>query len=151
MGKNHFTEEQQNELRNNPYIQKVSTKSITYTKEFKERFKEEYRSGKLPSQILFDMEINPHILGKKRRSGLVERMKLFESRPDGFEDIRKNNSGRPATKELKDSEKVKRLEQKIAYLKQENEFLKKISRWIEKQVGNTSESIPQIQSHQRSD
>lgn len=36
MGRTCFTEEQQSELRNNPYIQKISTKSITYTREFKE-------------------------------------------------------------------------------------------------------------------
>ena len=45
MGRNYFTEEQQRELQKNPYIQKVSSKSITYTKEFKEKFEEEYRAG----------------------------------------------------------------------------------------------------------
>jgi hypothetical protein len=125
MGKNHFTEEQQCELSKNPYIQKVSATTITYTKEFKERFKEEYRAGKIPSQILADMGIDSRILGNRRKSSLVERMKLYESRLDGFDDTRKNNSGRIITKALTDAEKVKRLEQKIAYLKQENEFLKK--------------------------
>jgi transposase len=125
MGKNHFTEEQQLKLNQNPYIQKVSAATITYTKEFKERFEEEYHLGKSPSQILKDMEIDPHVLGKKRRSSIVERIKLYESRPEGFDDIRKDNLGRPSTKELTDAEKIKRLEQKITCLKQENEFLKK--------------------------
>ena len=96
------------------------------------------------------MGIDPRILGNKRKSSLVQRMKLYESRPEGFDDTRKNNSGRPSTKELSDAEKIRRLEQKIEYLKQENEFIKKIFRWIEKQTGNTSENIPQIQIHQRS-
>lgn len=125
MGKNHFTEEQQLELRVNPYIQKVSTTTITYTKEFKERFEEEYRAGKTPSQILTDMGIDPHILGTKRKSGLVERMKLYELRAEGCDDTRKSKSGRSSTKSLTDDEKIKRLEQKIAYLQQENEFIKK--------------------------
>jgi hypothetical protein len=125
MGKNYFTEEQQSELRKNPYIEKVSSKSVTYTKEFKERFEEEYRAGKLPSQILMDMEIDPHILGKRRKDNLVRRVKIYESRPEGCDDTRKNNSGRPSTKKLTDAEKIKRLEQKIEYLKQENEFIKK--------------------------
>lgn len=56
MGKNHFTEEQQNELHRNPYFQKVSATSITYTTEFKERFEVEYRAGKLLSQILVEWE-----------------------------------------------------------------------------------------------
>lgn len=125
MGKNHFTEEQQSELRKNPYIQKVSAKSITYTKEFKEKFEEEYNAGKLPSQILADMGIDHHILGKRRKDGLVKRMKLYELRPEGCEDTRRNNTGRPSTKEISDAERIKRLEQKVAFLSQENEFLKK--------------------------
>jgi transposase len=125
MGRTYFTEEQQSELQKNPYIQNVSPKSITYTKEFKEKFEEEYRAGKPPSQILTDMGIDHRILGKKRKSGLVSRMKLYELRPEGCEDTRKNNTGRPSTKRLTDSEKIERLEQKIAYLNQENEFLKK--------------------------
>ena len=125
MGRNYFTEEQKNELQKNPYIQKISLKSITYTKEFKEKFEEEYRAGKLPYQILADMGIDHHILGKKRKDGLVARMKLYELRPEGCEDTRKNNTGRPSTKELTNVERIERLEQKIAYLNQENEFLKK--------------------------
>ena len=125
MANNYFTEEQQNELQNNPYVRKVSAKSITYTKEFKEKFEEEYRGGKLPSQILSDMGLDPHMLGNSRKSGLVTRMKMYELRPEGFEDTRKNHSGRPAIKQLTDAEKIKYLEQKIAYLNQENEFLKK--------------------------
>lgn len=125
MGINHFTEEQQLILSNNPYIQKVGTTTITYTKEFKERFSEEYHLGKPPSQILIHMGINPLILGRKRRDSLVQRIKTYGSRPEGFADTRKNNSCRPSMKELSDAEKIKRLEQKVAYLQQENEFIKK--------------------------
>lgn len=125
MGKNYFTEEQQIELRKNPYIQKVSAKSITYTKEFKEKFEEEYRMGKLPSEILFNMGIDPRTLGKRRKDSIVSRIKLYELRPEGCDDTRKNSSGRPPTKDLTDAERIKRLEQKVTYLNQENEFLKK--------------------------
>ena len=125
MGHNYFTENQQNELRNNPYVQRVSVKSITYKREFKEKFQEEYRDGKLPSQILSDMGLDANTIGKRRRDSLVARMKIYELRTEGFEDTRKNNSGRPVTRQLTDAEKVNRLEQKIAYLNQENEFLKK--------------------------
>lgn len=125
MGKNYFTEEQQIKLRENPYIQNVSAKSITYSKEFKEKFEEEYRMGKLPSEILFSMGIDHRILGKRRKDSLVSRIKLYELRPQGCDDTRKNNSGRPSTKDFTDAEMIKHLEQKIAYLNQENEFLKK--------------------------
>ena len=71
------------------------------------------------------MGIDHRILGKKRKDSLVARMKLYELRPEGCEDTRKNNTGRPSTKELTDAERIERLERKIAFLNQENEFLKK--------------------------
>lgn len=61
------------------------------------------------------MGIDHRILGKKRKDGLVARMKLYELRPEGCEDTRKNNPGRPSTKELTNAEKIERLEQKVAY------------------------------------
>lgn len=39
MKKNYFTNEQQEQLRANPYIEKVSDTTITYTKEFRETFR----------------------------------------------------------------------------------------------------------------
>lgn len=125
MKKNYFTSDQQEQLRANPYIEKISDTTITYTREFREHFMAEYLTGKLPSQILREMDIDPHLLGKRRIDSIVHRCKQYELRPDGCEDTRRSNSGRPATKDLSDSEKIKRLEQKVAYLKQENEFLKK--------------------------
>lgn len=126
MGINHFTEEQQEELLKNPYIKKVSDKAITYTTEFKELFAKEYRAGKIPSQILNEFGINHQLLGQKRKDALVAMVKKCESRSNGFEDIRKCNSGRPITKDLSDVERISRLEHQVKYLKQENEFLKKI-------------------------
>ena len=125
MGRIYFTEEQQSKFRENPYVQNISAKSITYTKGFKEKFEEEYRAGKLPSQILNDMGLDSRVLGKRRQDSLVARMKIYELRLDGFEDTRKGNSGRPTTRLLSDAEKIKYLEQKNKYLNQENEFLKK--------------------------
>lgn len=125
MGKNYFTNEQQNELRDNIYVKNVSEKTITYTEDFRKKFAMIYQSGVLPSVILVEMGFDPIVLGKKRQSGIVERIKNNIDRPQGFKDTREHNSGRPITRDLSDAEKMKRLEQKIEYLKQENEFLKK--------------------------
>lgn len=123
--KSHFTNEQQEQLRANPYIEKVSDTTITYTRDFRETFMDQYQNGKLPSQILREMDIDPRLLGKRRVNSIVQRIKQYELRPEGCEDRRRSSLGRPSTKSLSDSEKLRRLEQKIAYLKQENEFLKK--------------------------
>lgn len=125
MGVNHFTEEQQEELRKNPYIKRVSDKAITYTTEFRELFANKYRAGKAPSQILTECGIDHQLLGKRRKDGLVAMVKKCELRLDGFKDTRKVNSGRPTTKDLTDAERINKLEHQIKYLKQENEFLKK--------------------------
>ena len=125
MGKKYLTEKEQEELKKNRYIEKVSEKAITYSPEFKERFEIEYDAGKMPSQILDEMGIDPKVLGRKRVDGIVTRMKKYKERAEGWRDNRKNNSGRPSTKKLSEAEKIKRLEQKIEYLKQENEFIKK--------------------------
>lgn len=79
MGVNHFTKEQQEELMKNPYIKKVSDKSITYTTEFRELFASEYRAGKIPSQILAECGINYQLLGKRRKDGLVAMEKTLGS------------------------------------------------------------------------
>jgi transposase-like protein len=125
MGVNYFTNKQLDILRQNPYTKKVSEKAITYTREFKEQFYKEYQLGKLPSKILKDMGIDPKIIGNSRLHNLTSRIKMNESRLEGQEDTRKSNPGRPTTKDLTAEEKVKKLEQKIAYLNQENNFLKK--------------------------
>ena len=125
MGRNKFSEEQQKQLRSNPFIEKVSETNISYTKEFKERFYQEYQFGKGPSAILCDMGIDPTLLGKRRRDSLVKRIKDYATRIDGYQDLRGENSGRPSTKELSDADRIKRLEHQLRYLKQENEFLKK--------------------------
>lgn len=102
LGKHYFTKEQLQILRDNPYIKKVSEKAITYTIEFKERFLEEYTSGKLPSEILKGMSIDPRILGSSRVHNLTHRIKANESRLEGHEDTRRSSSGRPVTKNLTD-------------------------------------------------
>ena len=43
MGINYFTDEQVEELRNNPYVKNVSHKAITYEETFKELFLIDYQ------------------------------------------------------------------------------------------------------------
>lgn len=41
------------------------------------------------------MGIDPRILGERRQNSIVDRIKLYALRPEGHEDTRQNNSGRP--------------------------------------------------------
>lgn len=133
MGVNYFTDEQIEILRSNPYIEKVSNKSIKYSKQFKEEFWILYSNGELPSQILIKFGIDPKILGQRRISNIVHRTKMEANRLEGFEDTRKNNRGKSATKQMTAEEKIAYLEHKVAYQQQEIDFLKKI-RFVEKKA-----------------
>lgn len=127
MGKNYFTDEQVQQLNMSPFVKKASNKSITYTDEFKITFTKKYLEGNPPSVILREMGFNPHILGKKRIDRFVVNTYKYQARGGDFSDQRGVTSGRPSfEKKLTDKERIARLEHKIKYLKQENEYLKKI-------------------------
>ena len=130
MGKNYFTPEQVEELRKNKYVKHVSEKAITYTEEFKERFMLEYNSGKLPSQILLEMGLNPKILGRRRLDGIVATIKRQSVSSTGFKDTRADNvnMGRPLTRELSQEELIERQKQEIELLKAKVEYLSLLRR-----------------------
>lgn len=122
----HFTSEEIENLKLNPYVKKVSISTITYTHEFREWFIAEYAKGKIPSQIVQEAGFDTHVLGSERIHNISKRFRKMAIRPEGFTDTRKVNSGRPATREISVEEQVERLKNKVKYLEQENEFLKKI-------------------------
>lgn len=75
MGKNYFTAEQIEKLRDNPYVKNISEKSITYTEEFREQFYIRYQSDPYPSKILLEMGLDPAILGPSRVHNITKRVK----------------------------------------------------------------------------
>ena len=66
MNRKLFTEEQQQLLRQNPYIYSVTETRITLTKEFKELFMTAYKSGESPRKILEDHGFDINIIGERR-------------------------------------------------------------------------------------
>lgn len=134
MAVNKFTEDEIKELRENPYVVSVSDKSINYSEEFKELFWIDYQNGLAPSMIFSKYGFDPNVLGTKRRTNFVYRLKAEADRIDGFKDKRKDNSGRPVTKDLTPDEKIDRLNHKIDVLQQENDFLKRVRSINRKQI-----------------
>jgi hypothetical protein len=128
MGKNYFTPEQVEQLRENKYVKHVSEKSITYTEEFKEVFMMEYNSGKLRSQILIEMGFDPEVLGTSRIKNISSRTRKQAKRPEGFKDTRSDSSGRPLERELTQDEIIERQKQEIEVLKAKVEFLSLLRR-----------------------
>ena len=133
MSKIHFSIEQQEELKNNPYVKSVTSKAITYTEEFKELFYKEYQEGRAPTEIMRGMGFDTKVIGRGRIRSIAERMRKYAQRDDGFVDQRQYASGQSQTKDLTIEEQLERANHKIALLKQENEFLKKLEQ-IERNV-----------------
>ena len=130
MSKKLFTEKEIKTLSKNKNILKISSKSIVYALEFKEKFIEEYSKGKLPRIIFEENGFDIEIIGIKRVEQSAQRWKKSYEKEGllGLKDSRENFSGRPKNRELTDDEKMKKLEAKIRLLEIENEFLKKLKK-----------------------
>jgi hypothetical protein len=128
-----FNEQQIEKLKNNPNVTHVSTKSITYQEHFKQELVREYENGKSVRQIFIDNGFEVEVLGRKRIQNCASRWISQSKRVEGLKDTRKENSGRPRTKDLSKDELIARQKAEIEYLKQEREFLLELKR-LERQV-----------------
>ena len=133
MSKLKFSKQDIEKLKDNPYILNISEKAITYADEFKEKFIELYKKGIMPTEIFRKYEISPEIIGQKRIDAFSYRVKQKIKKGRLLEDVRKDKSGRPKSKELTKDEEIQRLKHKIQYQEQQIEFLKKIS-FVEKKT-----------------
>ena len=130
-GYKYLTEEEQKTLSKNKYISSVSKKCICYTDEFYNKFAKEYAKGTMVQDIFRSLGIDPVVLGKKRRNGIVARMRRYQARAGNDSELHKLPKGRPAESPSKvaeirtTEEEIAYLRQRNAYLEQENEFLKK--------------------------
>ena len=129
MSKKTFTAEEIIILRQNPFTYKVTERTLSFTKEFKELFITEYNSGITPRQILADHGYNIEILGEHRMWGIAQHIRAQYKETGGILSECSTGSRRTKTadKLLAEKDELKRLRQEVDYLKQEIEFLKKIS------------------------
>lgn len=134
MGANYFSDEQVKELEKNPYVKKVSAKSITYSEEFKELFWIDLQKGMMPGNIFRKYGFDPLMLGSRRTKNFTYRVRKEAARVERFKDTRSTNSGRPSTKNLTVEEQLERLKQKYKILQQENDFLKRVRFINRKQI-----------------
>lgn len=126
MSRKLFTEEQQQLLRQNPYIYSVTETRITITKEFKELFMTAYKASESPRRILEDHGFDISIIGERRIWSIsqhihTEYKKYGESHegydPRGEADI--HDAPTDTAKPLSEADKIKQLRHEVDYLKQE--------------------------------
>ena len=124
MAKKRFTNEEIAQLRESPYVIKVTDSLVHFSAEFKQKFWEAHCTGMKPREIVISLGIDPDILGQSRVNAI--KPKIWESIKSGkgFYDI--NTSSSYLDSKIAPETKIKYLEQQLAYKEQELEFLKKI-------------------------
>jgi putative transposase len=115
-------------LSQNPYVKKVSEKSITYTDEFKGFFIIEYHSGTSPTRVFEKAGFSKEMIGYKRIDRAAARWKkaYYESGMSGLTDERAKNTGRPSCNNPSEHEIIRKQKAKIKLLEAEVELLKKV-------------------------
>ena len=122
---NKFIEEQIQILRSNPYVRSANENKVSFTAEFKEEYWRLYTEEKLtPSEILVRMGIDYHMLGYSRVCGISHNIKTEHKRYGSF--ANGNRRAANLTEQLPTDQEVKRLRMEVEYLRQEQEFLKKL-------------------------
>lgn len=124
-----YTKKELKELNENPYTLKATKNKISHTAEFKRIFWTKYQAGTSPRKILEELGYDPKMFGQKRIDSLVQHIKKQALSGNGF------TEGSNRTKRLKiisdeefTPESFKQMQHEVLYLKQEVEFLKKITK-----------------------
>lgn len=128
MSKLRYSEEQLKALRTNPNIKKCSSKSITYSPDFKVKaVKAWLKEGQSPNTIFKRAGLDPAVIGHWRPKNCL-RLWRKKYQAHGETGFTTENRGKNGGRKGKDSQSrdVEYLQAKVAYLEAENDFLKKL-------------------------
>lgn len=127
MSKKLLSEEEIAELKQNPHVTSVSPRSVNFSVEFKQIAYEAMMRGENLASVLEMYGINTGVLGEARIRGMTERLYKFADREEGFRSQKgrkKRNKDELEEENLR--KRLQRLENELAYTRQEVEFLKKV-------------------------
>lgn len=114
-------------LRNNTYIASVTENTVRFTEEFKKLSYEQKAKGVPVAETMRRSGIDPEILGASRVEGFSYTLNKKAKQENGFADGRRENYRRPPrTGEETVEQRIRQLENELAYTRQEVEFLKKL-------------------------
>ena len=127
-----FTQEELQVLNANPYTLNATPTRIMYTKEAKQMILAMAEQGKSIVHIVRELGYDPEVLGRHRIKGLVWRIRQEADSPQGL----RNGYATRAPKRLtagqiaeleENPESYAKLKREVVYLREEVEFLKKVS------------------------
>ena len=127
MSKKEFTADELALLKGNKYTYAATSHTLSFTKEFKEIFWNEYQAGGVPRKILEKYGYPVGILGKERIWGIAQVIKKQSGSPQGLHEgplPRRDATAEGEGQSLE--ERVKKLQVEVEYLGREVEFLKKL-------------------------
>lgn len=129
MSRKQFTEEQQQKLRQNPYVYSVTATRLSLTREFKELFMETCEAGGTPRGILEKHGFTVDLIGERRFFSIPQHIREEFRKHGEFREGYSSRSNGENTSEGHPAggDELKQLRHEVDYLKQEMEFLKKIS------------------------
>ena len=126
-----YTPKQIKKLEANPYTLKVTKNKLYFTIKFKEDFWINYQAGNAPRKILSDLGYDLEYFGQKQIDSIVQRIKKEALSGNGFREGENRERRIPmkATnrEELSSTQSIERMQNELLYLRQEVEFLKKLS------------------------
>jgi transposase-like protein len=126
MSKRIFSEGELETLRNNPNVAKCSSKSITFSKDFKlKAVKTYYEDGQSANIIFRQAGFDLAVIGRTTpKFRLRDWKKIYKTK--GETALNTESRGRGGGRRSKQDDDVEYLQAKIAYLEAENSFLKKL-------------------------
>lgn len=128
-----FTQSEVEELLLNPYVANVISSKIYYTKAFKEFFMEKNGAG-VRSVKVFEMAgFRTELLGKQRIYSMAKCIRREAASPEGLREPRcisqeaaMERLAKQDLSEKRTAKAIKELQERIVYLEQEIDFIKKI-------------------------
>ena len=115
------------QLRKNPYIASASANTVRFTEAFKKLAYDNKHKGISVTETMRRGGIEPEVLGESRVSGFSYQLNKKARQEGGFADQRRENYRRPPKTGSETMEqRVRQLENELAYTRQEVEFLKKL-------------------------
>lgn len=133
--KKKFTPEEVEELRANPYTEKVSEEQISFTLAFKEAFWRLSVEGCTGNMAFRKLGYDPEILGFERVNNITKRIRYAAHTPEGIQGNKKSQMriskecfSHAELEKMSRRESEQRLQNEIVYLQQQMAFLKKLMR-----------------------
>lgn len=123
-----FTDEQIRQLRENPYTFKVTSSKIFFTKEFKQEFYNKRQEGLTLRETIRTLGYDPDVLGEKRINGISHLInKAIREGKEFSEGSAQRTSILDENCPDMTRENFIKMQHELQYMRQEIEFLKKIS------------------------